>query len=558
MRAVKRVLFVSGIDGFCHRYEVLHRAEQLAGQGIESTVRHFTDPRLLDEAAAHDLLFLYRVPETRHVGEVIARARARGRPVVGSIDDLIFSEDPDCRPPLDHLEPVERELWLEGVRRYRATLARCDAFVAPTEPLLEEARRLGWPAFLHRESVSAVELALAERALAMRSRREGDASVVWFGYFSGTATHDADFAAITPALAEAMRRHRGLRLLVVGPLRLDPQLEVFAQRIDRQPFVPWPDLPGLVASVDVSLAPLAWRERFAAAKGEGKYMEAAAVAVPVVASPTAAFRHATRDGETGRLAADPDEWLAVLDELIADPSLRRRLGAAALADVKSRYSSAPRGRELAEILAHVAGASARGASPSERELCGSVALGAEASASGGATDTPCARLELEPDAFPDFTVDRVDCVSPALGDGAVLSQTLRVVGNGVFRVDLHTVSYGQALDHRLELRLLEAGGRVVASVPAEAAWAPDRGWLGFAFPPLPTSRGMVYTIELRATGTGVGNALAFGLAGEADPAIARARLDGKELGGVLALRVFADWAAVLGAPPLAPAPAAME
>ncbi|HYC23324.1 MAG TPA: glycosyltransferase [Candidatus Bathyarchaeia archaeon] len=556
MRAIERVLFVSGIDGFCHRYEVLHRAEQLAALGIESTVRHFADPRLLDEAPAHDLLFLYRVPDTRHVGEVIARAREQNRPVVGSIDDLIFVDDRECLPPLDHLEPGERELWLDGVRRYRATLERCDAFVAPTEPLLEEARRLGWKAYLHRESVSAVELALAERALAARGERPPRSAAVRLGYFSGTATHDADFASIAATLVEAMQRHPELRLLVVGPLELDARLAPFARRIDRQPFVPWPELAGLVAAVDVSLAPLVSRERFAAAKGEGKYMEAAAVAVPVIASPTAAFRHATREGETGRLAADADGWLAALEELIRDPRLRERLGAAALADVKQRYSPGPRGRELVEILGQVAEEVAR--HPARSPRAGGGAGPSAGSPLAARADVPCARFALEPDAFPDVAVAHPDAVSPALGDGSVLVQKLRVVENGVFRVDLHAVTYGQALEHRIELRLVDADGRIAASAHAEAAWAPDRGWLGFAFAPLPASKGVSYTIELRATGTGPGNAISFGLVGATSGPLAGARLDGAELGGALALRVFAEWRAVLGAEPLAPARAAME
>jgi len=55
-----RVLLASGIDGFCHRYAVLHWAEQLALQGIGATVRAHRDPRLAADVATHDLLLLYR------------------------------------------------------------------------------------------------------------------------------------------------------------------------------------------------------------------------------------------------------------------------------------------------------------------------------------------------------------------------------------------------------------------------------------------------------------------------------------------------------------------
>src|SRR5690606_36388845 len=133
------VLFVSGIDGFCHRYKVLHRAAQVKAHGGDATVRHFADPRIGEELERHDVLFLYRVPTTPAVRTTQERARALGIPVFGAIDDLIFADDPDFPPALDHLPEDERTLWRAGGRRYRATLEGCDAVVAPTEPLRDVA-----------------------------------------------------------------------------------------------------------------------------------------------------------------------------------------------------------------------------------------------------------------------------------------------------------------------------------------------------------------------------------------------------------------------------------
>ena len=112
-----RVLFVSGIDGFCHRYQVLPRAAQLAALGATATVRHFADPRLPDELAAHDLLFLYRVPETARVRTILAASGDLGIPRIASIDDLVFVDDPRCLPDLEHLTAAERDEWRARVRR---------------------------------------------------------------------------------------------------------------------------------------------------------------------------------------------------------------------------------------------------------------------------------------------------------------------------------------------------------------------------------------------------------------------------------------------------------
>ncbi|MBU6284118.1 glycosyl transferase family 1, partial [bacterium] len=124
-----RVLFASGIDGFCHRYEVLHRAEQVRAAGGEATVVSFLDPRLDALLDRHDVLVLYRVPETSAVASAIERARGSGLAVVGAIDDLVFVDDPALFPELAVRPDEERALWFEGLRRYRATLERCDVVV---------------------------------------------------------------------------------------------------------------------------------------------------------------------------------------------------------------------------------------------------------------------------------------------------------------------------------------------------------------------------------------------------------------------------------------------
>jgi hypothetical protein len=124
-----RLLWISGIDGICHRYEVLHRVEQARLLGARSCVRHFTDARLLHDVLHADVVLAYRTPATPLVHDVVVRARRRGIPVLGTIDDLIFVPDEASLPPLGHLSASEQALWVDGVRRYRAVLDWCDGFI---------------------------------------------------------------------------------------------------------------------------------------------------------------------------------------------------------------------------------------------------------------------------------------------------------------------------------------------------------------------------------------------------------------------------------------------
>ncbi len=506
-----RVLFASGIDGFCHRYAVLHWVEQLAGQGIAGTVRAHTDPRLLADLAEHDLLVLYRVPHGAWIEHLLGAARALGRATVFAIDDLIFDVALTDAPPLRRMDAAGRRLWHDGVARYRRTLLACDAFLTTTPPLVDAGRAAGKPTVLHRAGLGARELALG--AAAMRAAATARAAAgaterdttVRLGYWSGTPTHDDDFATIAPVLGDLLARAPAVELVLGGHLDVDPALTRFGARVRRLPFVPWPELPAQIAATDVNLAPLAWSDPFVAAKGAIKYLEAAAAGVPTIASPTEAFRDAIAHGRTGMIAADTREWTAALDALVGDQGVRRRLGAAARADVATRFEPGTQGRVLAgalrDIVARHAGGAGRGAPAASkvdevalvRTFFGEVA-----------------RAAREPHALPDFATPPATAATPPLADGVRLAQRVRAMHTGLTRLDVHTITYGLALDHTLALHVRRDDGTTVTQATLAAALVPDRDWLALEFPPEPRSAGRCYTLEIEARGTGSRNALTFG------------------------------------------------
>lgn len=476
-------------------------------------MRSFADPHLLSDLDWADALFLYRTPVTDGVRELVERARASGRRVIGSIDDLIFVPEPEALPPLDHLGEADRELWIDGVKRYRATLEMCDLFVAPTRTLAEEAERLGWETALQPDAASNVELALADRAAAERPR----SNRVTLGYFSGSATHDHDWAEASPAILETLLRHPRTRLRVVGPLRLPAELATMENRIERLDTVPWPDLPALVASVDVNLAPLTWRRRFSAAKGEVKYIEAGAVGVPTVASPSPAFRDALAEGATGRLASNTEEWAEALDDLVRSAELRFELGQAAREDVRRRYST--RARAPGFLALFVSGHS--------------VPPGT------GPPPPSSGRVAHEPDGHPDLEVTP-DGVSPPVA-GLPIEQELPQRENLPSRVDLHTVTFGQSLSHRLHLELRTQEGQAVASVTANGGALEDRTWLALEVPPASRPVGGPLTLRVTASGTGPGDASCLSLASQDEQRLPPARLGSETLPAPLALRIFSAW-----------------
>ncbi|TQL03675.1 glycosyltransferase [Cellulomonas sp. SLBN-39] len=347
---LRRVLFVVGIQGAPLRYRVHLPAEGLRSAGVHTDVRHYRDPEVLELAQQADAVVVYRVPATVQVLQMIDAVHARDRvvPVLYDIDDLIV--DPGLRGQvhgLDGMDDAEVDLWWRGVARYRTTLEACDGYVGSTAILCERVGALtGLPTFRFANGVGSALGALSERALALPR----DPGPLRIGYFSGTTTHDADWAAVEPAVLEVMRDRPDVELWLGGHLGTGPALDEVADRVRRLPMLPWTELPARLRQVDVNLAPLVGDSVFNESKSAIKWLEAALVETPTVASPTEPFREAVEHGRTGRLAADHASWVEALAELLDDAEVRARTGRLARREALLRWSPARQGQEYRRLL----------------------------------------------------------------------------------------------------------------------------------------------------------------------------------------------------------------
>jgi len=357
---LRSVYFISGCKaGTTFEYRVLQKQEQLAACGIHSMVRSDLIDRetLFREAAAHDILYLYRVAYDPLIEALIEQARGQGVPVVFDTDDLVF--EPDLVSYVDPVKAMNDEdaaLYYEGVWRYRRTLLACDAVVTSTEYLADRVRALGKPAFVHRNGLSEWMITAASELLQRPKPPAHDRIIL--GYGSGTATHRKDLAEIASPLARIMGQYSNVDLHIVGALHIDDQnpyplpdkLKAFTNRIQYLPAVSWEEWLTVQRSFDINLAPLETGNPFCDAKSEIKYTEAAIVNVPTIASRIGAFEFAIRDGETGFLAGNENEWTAKLDALVSDPNLRCHIGEAAHAEVQVCYAPEVLGPQLAQTL----------------------------------------------------------------------------------------------------------------------------------------------------------------------------------------------------------------
>jgi glycosyltransferase involved in cell wall biosynthesis len=342
-----RVMIIYGREDSAQRYRCQHVLEQLRLYGVAcemAELRHVS----LACLRASALVIFHRIPYDKFLGRVLKELRRCGVITVFDTDDLIFDLSVlDYVRSLAQAERLSRALYRHEVERYRQMMEEVDAVLVSTEYLARQAARLNEDVRLHRNAFSLAMQSAAQEALARRAR---DDRRMMLGYACGSATHEHDFRVVQPALRQLLVTHPQVELWLIGQLAPSYDWGSASERVKRLPFVPWRELPGLLAQCSINLAPLELDNPFCLAKSEIKYVEAALVKTPTVASRTETFEYATCAGDNGLLARTADEWAAALHSLVTEREQREALAERACADVLERYHPLTRGRELLGVL----------------------------------------------------------------------------------------------------------------------------------------------------------------------------------------------------------------
>jgi O-antigen biosynthesis protein len=333
-------LFVFELPGAWARYRCEHQAEQLQLLGKSAEVMHLENVDLAAMVDHYDSFVLNRVSWSDDVAVFVDRAAACGKRVVFDTDDLVF--EPDLGRYLAFMDK-----WPEESRRaewgrmdaYRRTLEGCGRATVSTEPLAEAARKRVPEVEVVYNVVSAEMIRLADAALASSNARGDEVTVA---YLSGTGTHDRDFLEAADAVLAALDRFPHVRFLAVGKLQLDDRFARFGSRVTKLPLQPWQSLPEILSGIDVNLAPLEADNPFTECKSCVKYLEAALLGVPTIASPRPDFVRVIEHGRNGFLADDRDTWRETLEALIGSSAIRAEVGAQARADVLANHTTAVR------------------------------------------------------------------------------------------------------------------------------------------------------------------------------------------------------------------------
>lgn len=347
------VLFINGCDEHLPhpgRYRVTHQREQLESLGVRTGEVYFQNLKL-DTARCYRTFVFFRCPYTERIGEFVELARALNKSVLYDVDDLVIDTAyTDQIGYLDTFSPEERLAYDENVRSMGKLLRLCDGAVTTTACLAEELKRFVPQVYINRNTASEEMVKRSLEAVSSLEKNEnGDGNRVRLGYFSGSITHNDDLRMILPVLTRLLKENRSLQLCLTGEVTLPEELRPYVAQIETRPFADWRELPAMIAGVDINLAPLT-DTIFNRAKSEIKWLEAALVKVPTVASGIGAFAEMVENGKTGLLCRSAEEWERALRALIDQPRYRARIGEAAFAFCMERCTTAVSGQGLASFL----------------------------------------------------------------------------------------------------------------------------------------------------------------------------------------------------------------
>jgi glycosyltransferase involved in cell wall biosynthesis len=168
--------------------------------------------------------------------------------------------------------------------------------------------------------------------------KKPEADSLVLGWIGNAELHKKDIIKLSENLNRLQSVNITLRFLTGGSTvdsKLQSKLNDVTSDIDYIQWVPWEDVPKVINSFDVGLAPLCDTE-FNRARSSEKIREYMACGIPVIASDIGENRYLISDN-CGFLVSNKNDWENAVDKL-TDDELRRSMGGSARSHVVNNYS----------------------------------------------------------------------------------------------------------------------------------------------------------------------------------------------------------------------------
>lgn len=336
------ILFITGGVGDSALFRTRHYSEELELKGFKCSVTVQDNPFLSSYADKFKIFIFHRTLFSPSVKKLIEKIKNQNKEIIFETDDLVF--DPKYLEFMDYFKQMntfEKKLYENGVGGEILKDPYVKVCTTTTNFLADKLREYDKKIFIVPNKLSESDVEICEKILSERKRKAADSKQkkIRLGYFSGTISHNKDFAMIIDALLQIMEKYPQVELFLAGPLDVENKLNKFKERIKQIPYVPRSKHFENISKVDINLAPLEIGNPFCEAKSELKFFEAGILEVPTIASATETFKRAISDGFDGFVASDTGEWVNRLERLILSPELCSRMGMEARKKALEQYST---------------------------------------------------------------------------------------------------------------------------------------------------------------------------------------------------------------------------
>lgn len=289
-----------------------------------------------------DVLVICRSMYNRHINQLVNTFRVRGKRVLFDIDDFVFNSSyahliiNTLDQDVDHIGVWND--WFAWTGRLGETLRWCDGAITTNDQLAARITEFsGLPVNVVPNFINKEQLVLSESLFsAKKSSGFARDDKICLGYFSGSPSHNLDYAIITSALEEVLESDPRTEIMVVGYIEAGQSLRRFGDRIKYEPFQDYVNLQRLIGSVEFNLMPLQ-SNAFTNCKSELKYFEAAIVGTLSIASPSHTYAAAIQDGENGYIA-QAHQWASVIQRAIENIGTYQDMATTAHDDAQLKYA----------------------------------------------------------------------------------------------------------------------------------------------------------------------------------------------------------------------------
>lgn len=269
-----------------------------------------------------DIIFVHSLVDPKMIAMLWAYQIERGKTIIVDRDDVITVEGHNpFKADHDRLHAVS---WSQEL------LKIADRVTVTTDTIANEVKP-------YNENVVIIPNYL-DMELWDRLPAKNEGRMLRLGWM-GSVTHREDLMMVMPAIKEILKRHTNVQFVICG----DPYFLRELQDVPRQQweyidatidFYKWP-AKARTMSLDIGIAPLT-DTHFNRGRSFLKYLEYAMTGASGVYS-MVAYSEAVRQGETGLLAATPEEFGEAIEQLIIDTPLRNRIRKEARRDVRRHF-----------------------------------------------------------------------------------------------------------------------------------------------------------------------------------------------------------------------------